>query len=179
MSNKLVFELVQENKINYTEDGFYTVNEGIWLKANTDGMNVYLTYMGNTIEDLNLKAVLDMIHPTNIHSLIYSNLSDIETEEIYSIYKMSSEYYLKLGETEFTINSLTKEEESEYISKFKADVLDAVQKHGNENVCIEFNWDIYQYTIECDSSYDSYAMDIISKKDIMELVEELGCNYSD
>lgn len=179
MSNKLTFELIQENKINYTGEGFYTENEGIWLKAKTDGMDVYLIHMGNTVEDLNLQNILDTIHPTNIHSLIYSNLSDIETEEIYTIYKMTSEYYLKLGQTEIVINNLTKEEKNAYINKFKEDVLDAVKKHGSENVCITLNWDIYQYIIECDSSYDSYAIDIVSKTHIMELVEQLGCSYSD
>lgn len=179
MSNKLVFELIQENKINYTEGVFSTENEGIWLKAKTDGMDVYLTYMGDDVKKLNFQSILDTIHPTNIHSLIYSNLSDIETEEIYTIYKMSSEYYLKLGETEVIINSLTEEEKNVYINKFKSDVSDAVKKYGSENVCISLNWDTYQYTIECNSTYDSYAMDIISKTHIIELVKQLGCSYSD
>lgn len=185
MANKLVFRLKEENDIKYEDGKFSVEKNGIWLTLYTDSLTCDLCKVADDVSELNYDNIMEILKPTNLNSLLYTNLSEYEIEEIESVLMFSEGYYLSISDDMIYIKKLNEEETKEYIKSFEEKLKTAISKYGDENVDIILDTDTSLYNIMYHSKNNSFAYcegfasDYITSKVAQELSDKYCCGYCD
>lgn len=174
MIDKVEFKISRENDIMYEEGNFKEKDKGIYLFC-TIGSSFYrVMYLGKDIRALNKNTLIELLGPTNIHSLLFVNLKGIDRNEVLDAIDSNGEYYLYFMNEEYRINLLNKKETIEYQKDFEFDLKEAILKYGEENVTLVKDSELFLYHICC-AEGDS----LINFKDKYYSVTYISLNFLD
>lgn len=174
MIDKVEFEISRENEIVYENGEFKEISKGVYLFCIIDSSRYKVMYLGKDVRDINKNALIELLDPTNIHSLLFVNLRGIDRNEVIDSIDSTGEYFLCFMDKEYKINLLNKKEVELYQKDFEKDLKEAILKYGEDNVTLIKDSDLFLYYICC-----AEGNSLISFKDKYYSVNYINLDISD
>lgn len=180
MANKIIFAIKKDISINYINNNFHEINKGYYLECNIDGDVYKITSLGKNLDSLRLSTIKDLLSPTNIHSLLYVNLNNIDLNEVLSVLDDENKYYFNTNNNEYIEFKLfDNNKRQEYMMQFKLDLIKAVNSYGKENIVVIKDTELHMYYI-CylkDNDYFNFNDKLYSIEYISDsFLKDLSCN---